>query len=268
MANLFRSLSFTKRQGDPMMVRARFGGVCLTGFLIGLAAPLSAQSLDPRAPAHLAPGENRGTLDCMVGPQYWSFKYSKGAGKLDVRFSSMGLFGNPTTATMNVTVSDVGHAWTFTKAVTSRGAAAVVDMPATFSEPGEAVVELATNGTCLVRAGGDYAITATGPAIAYSVAAVGSSAPIGRDRIVGTYSVMVCAPDFDCQSSLAIHFDDNGSVRTTDGHTGTWTVFDPDSRIYSVVMGGDRWSLKLVPGRGLFNTNDLSVVVFQSVRPR
>jgi hypothetical protein len=33
-------------------------------------------------------------------------------------------------------------------------------------------------------------------------------------------------------------------------------------------MGGDRWSLKLVPGRGLFNTNDLSVVVFQSVRPR
>jgi hypothetical protein len=251
-----------------MKLRSQFGSVCLTGFLIGLVSPLSAQSLDPGAPAHLAPGENRGTLDCMVGPQYWSFKHSKGAGKLDVRFSSMGLFGNPTTATMNVIVSDVGHTWTFTKTVTSRGAAAVVDMPATFPEPGEAVVELATNGTCLVRAGGDYAITASGPAIEYSVAAAGSSAPSGRDRIVGTYSVMVCAPDFDCQSSLAIHFDDNGTVRTTDGHTGTWTVFDPDSRIYSVVMGGDRWSLKLVPGRGLFNTNDLSVVVFQSVRPR
>jgi hypothetical protein len=79
---------------------------------------------------------------------------------------------------------------------------------------------------------------------------------------------MVCAPDFDCQGSLAIHFDDNGTVRTTDGHTGTWTLFDPDSLIYSVVIGADRWSLKLVPGRGLFNSNDLSVVVFQSVRPR
>jgi hypothetical protein len=65
-------------------------------------------------------------------------------------------------------------------------------------------VQLATNGTC-------------------SVAAAGSTAPSGRDHIVG---------------------------------------------IYSVVMGGDRWSLKLVSGRGLFNTNDLSVVVFQSVRPR
>jgi len=31
-------------------------------------------------------------------------------------------------------------------------------------------------------------------------------------------------------------------------------------------MGQDRWSLKLVPGRGLFNTSDLSVVVFQAVR--
>jgi hypothetical protein len=38
--------------------------------------------------------------------------------------------------------------------------------------------------------------------------------------------------------------------------------------IYSVVMGADRWSLKLIPGRGLFNPSDLSVVVFQSVRPR
>ena len=32
---------------------------------------------------------------------------------------------------------------------------------------------------------------------------------------------MVCAADFDCQSSLAIHLDDNGTVRNTDGHTGT-----------------------------------------------
>jgi hypothetical protein len=257
-----------------MKLRTYIGRVCSAVFLIGLAAPVSAQSLDPRAPTHLAPGENRGTLDCMVGPQYWSFRYNKGPGKLDVRFSSMGLFGNPTTATMNVIVSEVHHAWTFNRSVTSRGGAAVVDLPATFTEPGEAVIELATNGTCLVRAGGDYAITASGPAIEYGGGSgsgggsAGSGAPSGRDRIVGTYAVMVCAPDFDCQSSLAIRFDDNGTVRTTDGHAGTWSVFDPDAMIYSVVMGSDRWSLKLVPGRGLFNTNDLSVVVFQSVRPR
>jgi hypothetical protein len=251
-----------------MKLAQGISSVCLTVLSFGLAAPACAQSLDPRAPTQLAPGENRGTLDCMVGPQYWSFKYAKGAGKLDIRFSSMGLLGNSTTATMNVTVSDVQHTWTVTRAVTSSGQGAGIDMPATFPTPGVAVVEMATNGTCLVRTGGDYTITASGPAIEFGGSAAGSNAPSGRDRIVGTYSVMVCAPDFDCQGSLAIHFDDNGTVRTTDGHSGTWTVFDPDSMIYSVVIGGDRWSLKLVPGRGLFNTSDLSVVVFQSVRPR
>ena len=89
----------------------------------------------------------------------------------------------------------------------------------------------------------------------------------GADPIVGTYSVMVCAPDFDCQGSLAIRFAPDGTVQTTDGHRGGWTVFDPAGRIYSVVMGPDRWSLQLVPGRGLYNPNDLQVVIFQSVRP-
>jgi hypothetical protein len=79
---------------------------------------------------------------------------------------------------------------------------------------------------------------------------------------------MVCAPDFDCQGSLAIRFAPDGTVQTTDGHGGRWTVFDPAGRIYSVVMGRDRWSLQLVPGRGLYNPNDLQVVIFQSVRPR
>jgi len=251
-----------------MKLSQGIGGVCLSATLIALAAPACAQSLDSKAPARLTPGENRGTLDCMVGPQYWSFKYREGAGKLNVRFSSMGLLGNASTATMNVTISDLHHTWTVTRALTSTGPAAVADMPATFAGPGEAVIELATNGTCLVRAGGDYVITASGPAIEFGGGAAGSNAPSGPDRIVGTYSVMVCAPDFDCQGSLAIHFDNNGTVRTTDGHSGTWTLFDPESMIYSVVIGSDRWSLKLVPGRGLFNVNDLSVVVFQSVRPR
>jgi hypothetical protein len=216
----------------------------------------------------MAPGENRGTLDCMVGPQYWSFDYRKGPGKLSVRFSSMGLFGNATTATMNVVISDLHHKWTETRALTSRGPPVALDIPANFPGPGGAVVELTSNGTCLVRAGGDYVITASGPAIEFGGAAARSNAASGQDRIVGTYSVMVCAPDFDCQGSLAIRFFDNGTVRTTDGHNGTWTLFDPDGLIYSVVIGSDRWSLKLLPGRGLFNASDLSVVVFQSVRTR
>lgn len=245
----------------------------ILGFLASIAfeaivSPAQAQSLSPGAATPLTMGENRGTLDCMVGPQYWSFKYQKGPGTLNVRFSSMGLFGNPTRTTINVIVTDRHQKWTVSRALTSTGPQAVLDMPATFPGPGEAVVELASNGTCLVRAGGDYSITASGPGIDLAGGSAAARAPNAPDRIVGTYAVMVCAPDFDCQGSLAIRFAADGAVRTTDGHSGTWTLFDPDAGIYSVVVGGDRWSLKLVPGRGLFNTNDLSVVVFQSVRPR
>jgi hypothetical protein len=114
----------------------------------------------------------------------------------------------------------------------------------------------------LVRSGGDYSITGSGKVVNFSKAHAA-----GPEQIIGPCSVMVCPPDFDCQSSLAARFQSDGTVITTDGHKGRWTAFDPASWIYTVVIGKDRWSVKLLPGRGLFNANDLSVVVFQAVRP-
>lgn len=223
----------------------------------------SAQSLDIRNPTPLVAGENHGTIDNMVGPQYWTFSYHKGKGTVSVRFSSMGLFGNPTTTTIQVVMhAGDGSVWG-SRPLTSNGQVAEQDWPGNFKGPGTAIVELRPTGSNLVRAGGDYSITVAGDGIDFP----GAGAAAGPDRIVGTYAVMVCAPDFDCQNSLAAHFSADGTVRLTDGHSGTWSVFDPDSRVYSVVIGQDRYSMKLVPGRGLFNTSDLSVVVFQAVRP-
>jgi hypothetical protein len=115
----------------------------------------------------------------------------------------------------------------------------------------------------LLRNGGDYSLTVSGDAVDFARAHAA-----GPEQIAGTYSVTVCAPDFDCRSGLAVRFGADGTVVTTDGHSGTWRVFDPDALIYSVVIGQDRWSMKLVPGRGLFNTSNLSIVVFQAVRGR
>jgi hypothetical protein len=56
-------------------------------------------------------------------------------------------------------------------------------------------------------------------------------------------------------------------VITTDGRRGRWALFDPDGRVYTVVIGADRWTLKLVPGRGLMDIHDQSIVVFQAVKP-
>ncbi len=219
-----------------------------------------AQSLDPKSPTPLAPGENRGTLDSMVGPQYWSFKYKKGAGTFDVRFTSMGVLGNPMPTTIQIILHGANGQVLESRSLTSRGSVAELKLPGTFAGPGTIVVELRPNTSSLVRVGGDYTIVFSGAGVDYS-------GPVanGKDRIVGTYSVMVCPPDFDCQSGLAIRFSSDGTVQTADGHTGTWKIFDPDALIYSVVIGSDRWSLKLIPGRGLFSTSDLSVTVFQAV---
>jgi len=225
------------------------------------AGAASAQSLDPGRPTPLAPGENRGVIDNMVGAQYWSFKYRKGAGRVSVRFTSMGLFGNRQTTTIQIVVRTPTGQVVEQRSLTSSGQVAELNMPGNFPGSGSYVLGVLPTGMALVRAGGDYSITVDGPAIDYA-----GVAAAGPERIAGTYSVMVCPPDFDCQASLAIRFAANGTVQTTDGHSGTWKVFDPDALIYSVVVGRDRWSLKLIPGRGLVGTNDPSVVVFQAVR--
>ena len=242
-----------------------FNPTCLALLLAATAvhAPLAAQSLNFKAPAAIVPGANHGTIDNQVGSQYWSFRYGKGSANIGVTFTSMGMFGNPMEATIEIVLHNPDGKVFGTRSLTSNGRTARTDWPGTFGGPGTAIVELRASGSALVRNGGDYIITVTGDAVDFTGARAA-----GPEQIVGTYSVMVCAPDFDCQSSLAARFLADGTVMTTDGHRGTWKVFDPESLTYSVVMGRDRWSLKLVPGRGLFNTTDLSVVVFQAVRVR
>ncbi|MFZ0051325.1 MAG: hypothetical protein WAK96_06080 [Desulfobaccales bacterium] len=234
--------------------------------VLALSLSAAAQSLNPRAPTPMVAGENRGTLDCMVGPQYWSFKYRKGSGKITVGFTSMGLFGNPMTTTIEVVLHGPNGQVIQSRSLTSNGRVAQLVMPGTFAGPGSAVIELKVNGTCLVRAGGDYTVIASGDGIDFGGTGGGMAAGPRSDPIVGTYAVMVYPPDWNFGSGLSIRFAANGTVQTSDGHSGTWQAFDPGAMIYTVVIGPDRWSLKLKPGLGLCNTTDLSVLVFQAVR--
>ncbi len=242
---------------------AIFSRVLVGSAFLGLMLDVGAhsQSLNPKAPTQLVAGENRATVDSMIGPQYWSFKYGVGKASLLIHFTSMPLFGNPMTATIQVVLHSGDGKLFGTRSITSTGKGVDVDWPANFTSPGSVIVEIRPPGNTLVRSGGDYTIAATGPAV--ELAGIKAAGP---EQIVGTYSVMGCPPDFDCQSSLAARFNADGTVTTTGGHKGKWTVFDPNALIYSVVVGQDKWSLKLFPGRGLFNTSDLSVVVFQAVQ--
>lgn len=243
--------------------------VSLIRMLLGCLAALAltgaaaAQSLDIRSPAELHPGQNKATIDNQVGAQFWRFHTKGGAGTITVAFVSMGLFGNPMTATIDVVLHEGSGKVIAQRTLTSVGKVAQFSWPGTFAKPGVTIVEIRTENSNLVRNGGDYAIEVSGPAIVWGGAPAGPNPA----AIAGTYSVMVCPPDFQCDG-LGIHFSADGSVATTDGHTGRWTLFDPDARIYSIVIGRDRWTLQLAPGRGLIDTHGQGVVVFQAIRPR
>lgn len=232
------------------------------------ATAASAQSLDSRNPMPLQAGENHGTVDSMVGAQYWLINCHKGPVHISLRFNSMGLFGNPTTATIQEVLHEANGKQLGARVITSSGQMVENDWPGSCSGRSTMTIELRPPGNSLVRTGGDYSLTVDGAGVDYgSAAGGGMMAANATDRIVGTYAVMVCSPDWDCQPSLSVHFSPDGRVTLTDGHSGSWSVFDPDAHIYNVVVGPDRLTLKLVPGRGLFGTNDLQVVVFQAVRP-
>ena len=91
----------------------------------------------------------------------------------------------------------------------------------------------------------------------------------GPEQIVGTYAVRsfpgpACPAGIECYSGVtrSIRFAADGTVQTTDGHTGTWKVFDKDALIYSVALERNRWSMKLLPGRGLADVNNPADPIF------
>ena len=225
----------------------------------GMNSALSAQSLDFKAPTPLTQGENRGTVDCGIGSHYWSFKFKEGKANIVVRFASMGVYGSPTSATIQLVVSEPSGKVVRSLPLTSNGPVAQTDWPWTFTgKPASLILEVRPPPRgCLLRSGGDYTISFTGPGADY--AGVHAAGP---EQIVGTYNLNQRPDDLENQS---VRFAADGSVMTADGHKGTWKVFDPDALIYYIAIGKDHWNLKLVPGRGLCETTNLNSIVFQAI---
>ena len=104
----------------------------------------------------------------------------------------------------------------------------------------------------LVRAGGDYVVSATG--------AVKFDPPLSPvELIVGTYTPMVIQNNEDS----AVKFEPNGVLEFASGTVGRWKLFDANSHMYTVTYGSVRQSLKLIPGRGLVDAHDPTTIVLQ-----
>jgi hypothetical protein len=231
--------------------------VATAAVLLSLPSAAGAQSLDPKHPAALMAGENTGTVDSVVGPQFWMFHTRKGSAKITVRFGAMGLFGNASASTIQVVLHDSTGKQFAAESITSTGKPVEVSWPGTFPKPSTVILEIRPAMSSLIRTGGDYSIQVTG-----AVDFTNVKVP-GPERIVGTYNLMSCPPNLDCQ---ATRFFPDGSVKTASGATGTWTSFDPQTLVYTVKIASYQWSVKLIPGRGLVDAADTTKLIFQAVR--
>jgi len=217
--------------------------------LLGCAGA-DAQSLKPEAPTPLRPGINRGLVDALVGPQYWTFMAQPGANKVHVTFSAMGIYGSAPRTSVTFTMSDPGNTWHTSKVITSQGTPIDATFDGTLKKPTKVIVTVAPPTNALLRVGGNYEIEVTG-----AVSFLPSSAP--TTPIVGVYKQLggYTKPLGDCK------FTSDGKIVTTSGASGDWKIFDEETQTYIVNIDGEqRHSLKFVPGRGLI---DNDIIIYQ-----
>jgi len=213
---------------------------------------VSAQSLDPHHPAPLQPGDNTGTVDNFVGSNYFYFTSGPGPATIIVSFKSMGLLGNAQRSALNVELSDDKHSWVEKRTISSVAQSSSTKMVGNLKVPTKLILSVIPPSGGLVRAGGDYVVSATG--------AVKFDPPLSPvELIVGTYTPMVIQNNEDS----ACKFEPNGVLEFASGTMGRWKLFDAGSHMYTVTYGPVRQSLKLIPGRGLVDAHDPSTIVLQ-----
>jgi hypothetical protein len=211
-----------------------------------------AQSLDSHHPAPLQPGDNNGTVDNFVGANYFYLIGGPGAVNIVVGYKSMGLLGNAQRSSLNVELTDDKHSWVEKRTISSLQQSSSTKMVGNLKVPTRLILSVIPPSGGLVRSGGDYVVSASG--------AVKFDPPLNpTELIVGTYTPMSIHDNED----TAAKFEPNGTLEFASGTTGRWKLFDAASRMYTVTYASTRLSLKLVPGRGLVDAHDPTIIVFQ-----
>jgi hypothetical protein len=223
---------------------------------IGVA---SAQSLNPNQPVPLQAGVNSSVADSFIGSHFYYFVAGPGEVKVTISFSSMGLYGNPTKATIGVYLYDEKGNAIAHRDLTSSGSSKQLILSINLKREAKLKLRIQPPANSLLRAGGNYDVEVTG-AVTYD----NNTASDSQDPIVKTYQLM--RPVTGLFEGGAAKFYSDGSLKLGDGNTGTWKLFDTDSKIYIVTIKGYNFNVKLRPGIGLVDTRDTSSITFKEVR--
>jgi hypothetical protein len=225
--------------------------LCALATAFVLCSAAFAQSLDPRNPAPLQPGTNSGILDSNTGPHY--YYYWGGPGEVTITITHVAGGAEVTMELYDeAKTQGVAHAM-----VTSLAQSSSRHLSANLKKESKWIVAIRfpdTGGVRLLRATAGYELVATG-AVRFD------KRPTGPGLIVGTYMPRVIYND----ESSAVKFKPDGTLEFASGTVGTWKLFDENTMIYTVTFLNNRLSLKLMPGQGLVNPADGSLV-FQATK--
>lgn len=227
------------------LVRSAFTCVLICSILN--IRPATAQSLKLDAPAPLHQGNNQALIDSFVGDHYYYFYAEPGKFHIVWIFSgaqegfdvggkpSFAAVFNPKTAGSALGHKDGPNGATYEGLVTQRT---------------RVLVGVSPVNSKLVRQTTPYNIVVTG-----NVSFGNASA--GPDPIVGTYAQKLL---FSGEPLGAVKFLANGKILSSNGGSGTWTAFDAESGIYTIIIGGHRMTLTLQRGRALVDTGNKQTV--------
>jgi hypothetical protein len=231
-------------------------GVFVAFFLAVVGA--SAQSLTPESPYPMKAGINQGTSDSLVGTHYWYYYVLPGTNTLTVRFKNpTTLYGAPLNTTLTITVTDDKRTWKVVKYVSgNRNQSEAVFASNKLDKKVKIIVSIAPPNQNLLRMGGDYEVEVTG-----DVAFGEETASV--DPVVRTYDPKTTHYD---EYYGAVRFNADGTIATANGFTGTWKLFDSESRIYVIQIGRIRYSLQYRPGYGLVRPSEPDMILFQELR--
>ena len=230
--------------------------------VIVLSVSSSAQSLDPHKPAPMQPGANAGTVDNFGGANYFYFWAGPGESKITATYKSMGLLGNAMKSNLTVELYDENKSWVSRITISSLKESSQQQLHGTLKKETKLILAVIPPSGGLVRTGGDYEVTATG-AVRFD------KALSATELIVGTYTGYINTERTAATGMMektAVKFNPDGTLEFANGTLGKWKLFDEDTHTYTVTFLSNRLSLKLIPGRGLVEPNDLSTVVFNRTK--
>lgn len=210
----------------------------------------AAQSLQMHSPAPLRAGTNHATVESSAGAHYWFF-YAE-PGHFQIRFS-YGAAQERSDGTGHPAAGAVFAPKTPGSVIKYKDLRGGTIWDGEVKQRTRVVVEVDPKKRSVGRQSSAYALTATGD-VSFGSGGAGKLTLVGGGAaIVGTY--MAKLNDYGAAKFLP-----NGTITASNGDHGTWKLFDEKSRIYTVVLGGKRFTLTLSPGRGLIDTGNHNLI--------